>query len=74
MVSDRNKTNFHARILRGKGVQKKKLNMFIVGSSASTAFVLPVRHGKGVGKHELAESDTSLKRPLASGAGNATVK
>ena len=32
----------HARILRGKGVQKKKPNMFTVGSSTSATFVLPV--------------------------------
>ena len=30
---------------RGKGVQKKKPNMFTVGSSTSATFVLPVRHG-----------------------------
>ena len=33
-----------SRILRGKGVQKKKSNMFTVGSSISATFVLPVRH------------------------------
>ena len=38
----------HARILRGKGVQKKKPNMFTVGSSTSATFVLPVRPGTGV--------------------------
>ena len=30
---DRGTTKLHARILRGKGVQKKKPNMFTVGSS-----------------------------------------
>jgi len=33
-----------SRILRGKGMQKKKSNMFTVGSSISATFVLPVRH------------------------------
>ena len=42
---DRGRTKLHARILRGKGVQKKKPNMFNVGSSTSATFVLPVRHG-----------------------------
>jgi hypothetical protein len=32
----------HARILLGKGAQKKKPNMFTVGSSTSATFVLPV--------------------------------
>ena len=41
-------TKLHARILRGKGVQKKKPNKFTVGSSTSATFVLPVRHGTGV--------------------------
>ena len=41
-------TKLHARILRGKGVQKKKPNMFTVGSSTSATFVLPVRPGTGV--------------------------
>ena len=45
---DRGTTKLHARILRGKGVQKKKPNMFTVGSSTSATFVLPVRHGTGV--------------------------
>ena len=40
---DRGTTKLHARIPRGKGVQKKKPNMFTVGSSTSTTFVLPVR-------------------------------
>jgi len=39
---DRGPTKLHARILRGKGVQKKKPNMFTVGSSTSATFVLPV--------------------------------
>ena len=39
---DRGTTKLHARILRGKGAQKKKPNMFTVGSSTSTTFVLPV--------------------------------
>ena len=39
---DRGTTKLHARILRGKGVQKKKPNMFTVGSSTSATFVLPV--------------------------------
>ena len=45
---DRGTTKLHARILRGKGVQKKKPNMFTAGSSTSATFVLPVRHGTGV--------------------------
>ena len=45
---DRGTTQLHARILRGKGVQKKKPNKFTVGSSTSATFVLPVRHGTGV--------------------------
>ena len=45
---DRGTTKLHARILRGKGVQKKKPNTFTVGSSTSATFVLPVRHGTGV--------------------------
>ena len=32
----------HARILRGKGVQKEKPNMFTVGSSTNAILVLPV--------------------------------
>ena len=39
---DRGTTKLHVRILRGKGVQKKKTNMFTVGSSTSATFVLPV--------------------------------
>ena len=39
---DRGTTKLHARILRGKGVQKKKPNMFTAGSSTSATFVLPV--------------------------------
>ena len=39
---DRGTTKLHARILRVKGVQKKKQNMFTVGSSTSATFVLPV--------------------------------
>ena len=39
---DRGTTKLHARILRGKGVQKKKPNMFTVGSSTSATLVLPV--------------------------------
>ena len=39
---DRGTTKLHARILRGKGVQKKKPNTFTVGSSTSATFVLPV--------------------------------
>ena len=39
---DRGTTKLHARILRGKGVQKKKPNMFTVGRSTSATFVLPV--------------------------------
>ena len=35
------RTKLYARILRGKGVQKKKPNMFTVGSSTSATFVLP---------------------------------
>ena len=38
----RGTTKLHARILRGKGVQKKKANIFTVGSSTSATFVLPV--------------------------------
>ena len=45
---DRGTTKLHARILRGKGAQKKKPNMFTAGSSTSATFVLPVRHGTGV--------------------------
>ena len=45
---DRGTTKLHARIPRGKGVQKKKPNMFTVGSSTSATFVLPVHHGTGV--------------------------
>ena len=42
-------TKLHARILWGKGAQKKmKPNMFTVRSSTSATFVLPVRHGTGV--------------------------
>ena len=36
---DRGTTKLHVRILRGKGVQKKKTNMFTVGSSTSATFV-----------------------------------
>ena len=39
---DRGTTKLHARILRGKGMQKKKPNMFTGGSSTSATFVLPV--------------------------------
>ena len=39
---DRGTTKLHARILRGKGVQKKKPNVFTAGSSTSATFVLPV--------------------------------
>ena len=39
---DRGTTKLHVRILRGQGVQKKKTNMFTVGSSTSATFVLPV--------------------------------
>ena len=39
---DRGTAKLHARILRGKGVQKKKPNMFTVGSSTSATFALPV--------------------------------
>ena len=39
---DRGTTKLHARILRGKGVQKKKPNMFTIGSSTSATFDLPV--------------------------------
>ena len=49
---DRGTTKLHARILRGKGVQKKKPNVFTVGSSTSATFVLPVRHGTGVALHK----------------------
>jgi len=35
-------TKLHARILRKKGEQKKKSNMFIVESSISVIFVLPI--------------------------------
>ena len=46
---DRSTTKLHARILWGKGAQKKmKPNMFTVRSSTSATFVLPVRHGTGV--------------------------
>ena len=45
---DQGTTKLYGRILRGKGVQRKKPNMFIVGSSTSATFVLPVRHGTGV--------------------------
>ena len=45
---DQGTIKLHARILRGKGVQKKKPNMFTVGSSTSATFVLPVRHGTGI--------------------------
>ena len=38
----RDTTQLLARILRGKGLQKKKPNMFTVGSSTSETFVLPV--------------------------------
>ena len=39
---DRGTTKLHARILRGKGVQKQKPNMFTIGSSTSATFDLPV--------------------------------
>ena len=39
---DQGTTKLHARILTGKGVRKKKPNMFTVGSSTSATFVLPV--------------------------------
>ena len=45
---DRGTTQLHARILRGKGVQKKNWNKITVRSSTSATFVLPVRHGTGV--------------------------
>ena len=45
---DRGSTQLHARILRGKGVQKKNWNRITVRSSTSATFVLPVRHGTGV--------------------------
>ena len=46
---DRSTTKLHARILWGKGAQKKmKPNMFTVKRSTSTTFVLPVRHSTGV--------------------------
>ena len=38
---DRGTTQLHARILRGKGVQTKKPNMFTVSSTSAT-FVPPV--------------------------------
>ena len=38
----RDTTQLLARILRGKVLQKKKPNMFTVGSSTSETFVLPV--------------------------------
>ena len=42
-------TKLHARILWGKGAQKKmKPNMFTVRSSTSATFILPVRHRTGV--------------------------
>ena len=34
---DRGTTKLHARILRGEGVQKKKPNMFTVGSPTSAS-------------------------------------
>ena len=45
---DRGTTQLHARILRGKGGQKKNWNKITVRSSTSAMFVLPVRHGTGV--------------------------
>ena len=45
---DRGTTQLRARILRGKGVHKKKSSMFTGGSSTSATFVLPVRDGTGV--------------------------
>ena len=40
---DRGTTKLHARILRGKGVQKKNPNIFTVGSSTSATFVPPTQ-------------------------------
>ena len=39
---DRGTTQLHARILRGKGVQKKTSSKITVRSSTSATFVLPV--------------------------------
>ena len=45
---DRGRTQLRARILRRKGVHRKKSGMFTGGSSISATFVLPVRDGTGV--------------------------
>ena len=45
---DRGTTQLRARILRGKGVHKKKSSMFTGGSSTSATFVLTVRGGTGL--------------------------
>ena len=45
---DQGTAQLRARILRGKGVHKKKSSMFTGGSSTSATFVLPVRDGTGV--------------------------
>ena len=46
-IDDRGTTQLHARILRGKGVQKKNWNKITVRSSTSATFVLAMRHGTG---------------------------
>ena len=72
---DRGTTELHARILRGKGVQKKKPNKFTVGSSTSATFVLPVRHGTGVAlqrkRMDISQNPQSATGTLARGHGKA---
>ena len=48
---DRGTPKLHASILTGKGAQKKKPNMFTVGSSTSATFVLPVHINKYTHTH-----------------------
>jgi hypothetical protein len=45
---ERDTTKLHNRILMEKDTQKKKSNIFIVGSSINAIFVLPVRHGTDI--------------------------
>ena len=72
---DRGTTELHARILRGKGVQKKKPNKFTVGSSTSATFVLQVRHGTGVAlqrkRMDISQNPQSATSTLARGHGKA---
>ena len=68
---DRGTTQLHARILRGKGVQKKNWNKITVRSSTNATFVLPMRHGTGAALYtkriDVSQNFQSTRGTLARG-------